>query len=206
MLELGRKQVLTVIKSVDFGVYLAESADADRKDQVLLPAKQVPAGAQAGDRVEVFIYKDSQDRLIATVHEPLCEVGGIALLKVKQVTKIGAFLDWGLEKDLLLPYHEQTRKVKAGEEVLVVKSNEIAIPVVGCEGNEDFIVINFKVPTGANKGTEPYDGYALAEDYVHNLAEKERKAEERKAEKARKIERDKEIRRKRAEIAEKGGK
>ncbi len=94
----------------------------------------------------------------------------------------------------------------AGEEVLVVKSNEIAIPVVGCEGNEDFIVINFKVPTGANKGTEPYDGYALAEDYVHNLAEKERKAEERKAEKARKIARDAELRRKRAEIAEKGGK
>ena len=94
----------------------------------------------------------------------------------------------------------------AGEEVLVVKSNEIAIPVVGCEGNEDFIVINFKVPTGANKGTEPYDGYALAEDYVHNLAEKERKAEERKAEKARKIARDEELRRKRAKIAEKGDK
>ena len=92
-----------------------------------------------------------------------------------------------------------------GDEVLIVKSNEIAIPVVGCEGNEDFIVINFKVPTGANKGTEPYDGYALAEDYVHNLAEKERKAEERKAEKARKIARDAELRRKRAEIAEKKG-
>ena len=93
-----------------------------------------------------------------------------------------------------------------GDEVLIVKSNEIAIPVVGCEGNEDFIVINFKVPTGANKGTEPYDGYALAEDYVHNLAEKERKAEERKAEKARKIARDAELRRTRAEIAEKGDK
>lgn len=93
---------------------------------------------------------------------------------------------------------------ESGEEVLIVKSNEIAIPVVGCEGNEDFIVINFKVPTGANKGTEPYDGYALAEDYIHNLTEKERKAEERKAEKARKIARDAELRRKRAEIAEKG--
>ena len=93
---------------------------------------------------------------------------------------------------------------EGGEEVLRVKSNEIAIPVVGCEGNEDFIVINFKVPTGANKGLEPYDGYAIAEDYVHNLAEKERKAEERKAEKERKRKRDEEIRRKRAEIAEKG--
>ena len=83
---------------------------------------------------------------------------------------------------------------EGGEEVLRVKSNEIAIPVVGCEGNEDFIVINFKVPTGANKGTEPYDGYAVAEDYVHNLAEKERKAKERKAEKERKRKRDEEIR------------
>ena len=87
-----------------------------------------------------------------------------------------------------------------GEEVLRVKSNEIAIPCVGCEGNEDFIVINFKVPTGANKGLEPYDGYALAEDYVHNLAEKEAKAKAKAEEKARKIERDKEIRRKREEI------
>jgi hypothetical protein len=89
---------------------------------------------------------------------------------------------------------------ESGEEVLRVKSNEIAIPVVGCEGNEDFIVINFKVPTGANKGTEPYDGYAIAEDYVHNLAEKERKAKERKAEKERKIKRDEEIRKRKAEI------
>lgn len=92
---------------------------------------------------------------------------------------------------------------EGGEEVLRVKSNEIAIPVVGCEGNEDFIVINFKVPTGANKGTEPYDGYAVAEDYVHNLAEKERKAKERKAEKERKIKRDEEIRKKKAEIHDK---
>jgi len=92
---------------------------------------------------------------------------------------------------------------EGGEEVLRVKSNEIAIPVVGCEGNEDFIVINFKVPTGANKGTEPYDGYAIAEDYIHNLAEKERKAKERKAEKERKIKRDEEIRKKKAEIHDK---
>ena len=90
-----------------------------------------------------------------------------------------------------------------GDEVLIVKSNELAIPVVGCEGNEDFLVITFKVPTGANKGLEPYDGYALAEDYVHNLAEKERKAEERKAEKERKIKRDEEIRKKKAEIHDK---
>ena len=92
---------------------------------------------------------------------------------------------------------------ESGEEVLIVKSNEIAIPCVGCEGNEDFMVITFKVPTGANKGTEPYDGYALAEDYVHNLAEKERKAKEKAEAKAKKMERDAEIRRKRSEIHDK---
>ena len=91
-----------------------------------------------------------------------------------------------------------------GEEVLRVKSNEIAIPVVGCEGNEDFIVLTFKVPTGANKGLEPYDGYELAQDYVHNLAEKERKAKEKANAKAKKIAKDAEIRAKRAEIANKG--
>ena len=88
-------------------------------------------------------------------------------------------------------------------EVLRVKSNELALPVVGCEGNEDFLVLTFKVPTGANKGLEPYDGYALAEDYVHNLAEKEAKAKAKAEEKARKIERDAEIRKRKAEIHDK---
>ena len=92
----------------------------------------------------------------------------------------------------------------AGEEVLVVKSNEIAIPVVGCEGNEDFIVITVKVPTGANKGTEPYDGYSMAEEYEMKLKEKERKAKENAEKKKRKMERDAEIRKKKKEIAEKG--
>lgn len=90
------------------------------------------------------------------------------------------------------------------EDVLRVKSNEIAFPVVGSEGNEDFIVITVKVPTGANKGTEPYDGYAMAEEYEMKLKEKERKAKENAEKKKRKIERDAEIRRKKKEIAEKG--
>jgi hypothetical protein len=91
-----------------------------------------------------------------------------------------------------------------GEDVLRVKSNEVAIPVVGCEGNEDFLVITLKVPTGANKGTEPYDGYAEAENYAHNLAEKERKAAEKAKEKAEKMKRDEELRKKKAEIHNKG--
>ena len=93
---------------------------------------------------------------------------------------------------------------KVDEEVLKVKSNEIAIPVVGCEGNEDWIVITVKVPTGANKGTEPYDGYSENESYELKLKEKERKKKEKEEQKKKKIERDKEIRRKKKEIAEKG--
>ena len=90
------------------------------------------------------------------------------------------------------------------DEVLRVKSNEIAIPVVGCEDNEDWIVITVKVPTGANKGTEPYDGYEMAEEYEMKLKEKELKAKEKEEKKKKKIERDKEIRKKKKEIAEKG--
>ena len=90
------------------------------------------------------------------------------------------------------------------EQVLRVKSNEIAIPVVGCEGNEDFIVITVKVPTGANKGTEPYDGYELAEDYEMKIAEKERKKIEAEKKTAEKIRKDKEIREKKKAISEKG--
>lgn len=91
-----------------------------------------------------------------------------------------------------------------GEEILRVKSNEIAIPVVGCEGNEDFLVITFKVPTGANKGADPYDGYSEAEDYEMKLKEKAEKAKALAEKKAKKVARDEEIRRKKKEIAEKG--
>ncbi len=119
MILLGKKQTLTVVKTVEFGIYLAEKPDAPAEERVLLPAKQVPAGIGEGDRIEVFIYKDSQDRMIATTNEPKFQLGQIALLKVKQVTKIGAFLDWGLEKDLLLPYHEQVIRVREGDECLV---------------------------------------------------------------------------------------
>lgn len=119
MLELGKKQTLRVIKQMDFGVYLAEEPTAKKEEQVLLPAKQVPQGAELGKPIEVFLYKDSSDRLIATTHQPLISLGQVALLKVKQTTRIGAFLDWGLEKDLLLPFHEQTRHVETGEDALV---------------------------------------------------------------------------------------
>ena len=91
------------------------------------------------------------------------------------------------------------------EEVMRVKSNEIAFPVVGCEDNEDWVVITVKVPTGANKGKEPYDGYSMADEYKMKTKEKERKAKEKEEKKKKKIERDEEIRKKKKEIAEKGG-
>ena len=118
-MKLGQKQELIVVKTVEFGVYLGEKKDAGEKDRVLLPIKQVPAGTKEGDPLSVFLYKDSQDRLIATTRQPKLCLGETGLLKVAQVGKIGAFLDWGLEKDLFLPYKEQTKKVHEGEEVLV---------------------------------------------------------------------------------------
>ncbi len=115
MLRLGEYQELKVIKKVDFGVYLAQEEGEER---VLLPKKELPGGVKIGDVQRVFLYKDSKDRLIATLREPRLTLGKIALLTVKEVGKIGAFLDWGLEKDLLLPFREQTKRVRAGEECL----------------------------------------------------------------------------------------
>ena len=130
MFQLGRKQELVVVKTVDFGVYLGEDQNAGMDERVLLPKKQVPENCNIGDKIEVFLYKDSKDRLIATVNIPKLMVGEVGFLKGSQVTKIGAFLDWGLEKDILLPYKEQTRKVREGEEVLAAlyidKSSRLA--------------------------------------------------------------------------------
>lgn len=118
MIKLGEKQVLEIVKTVEFGVYLATSKE-HQEDRVLLPIKQVPAGAKVGDTVEVFIYRDSQDRMIATTNEPKLTMGEVAELTVAEVGKFGAFLDWGLEKDLLLPFKQQKRRVRQGEKVLV---------------------------------------------------------------------------------------
>jgi len=111
---LGKKRRLMIVKEVEFGVYLG-----NKDDKVLLPKKQVPKDVEVGDPVEVFLYKDSSDRLIATTQEPKITLDELAVLKVADTGRIGAFLDWGLEKDLLLPFKEQTAKVKKGDQVLV---------------------------------------------------------------------------------------
>lgn len=116
-MKLGEKQKLTIVKKVDFGVYLAEPEKEERR--VLLPAKQVPENSGIGDELEVFLYKDSRDRMIATTNRPMLTLGETAVLKVLELGKIGAFLDWGLEKDLFLPFKEMTGKVKPGDQILV---------------------------------------------------------------------------------------
>ena len=110
MIRLGEKQMLSVLRTKDFGVYVGESEEA-----VLLPKKYVPEGIRVGDSMEVFVYRDSSDRLIATTETPMLTLGQVGLLRVKEVGKIGAFLDWGLEKDLFLPYKEQTIQVRPGK-------------------------------------------------------------------------------------------
>ena len=118
MYLLGEKQVLTVTRVGEIGCYLGDHYDSRAQD-VLLPAKWMPGGAQVGDKVEVFVYKDSEDRPIATTMEPAFTLGQTAVLRVVDTTKIGAFLDWGLEKDLLLPFHEQNGRLHEGDECLV---------------------------------------------------------------------------------------
>lgn len=118
MIKLGEVQTLTVVKTTDFGVYLNIEGNSET-EKVLLPKNQVPADCKLGDNIEVFIYKDSEDRIISTATIPPLSIGKVALLKVADVSAIGAFLDWGLLKDLLLPFKEQTERVHTGDEVLV---------------------------------------------------------------------------------------
>lgn len=119
MFRIGEKQTLIVEKKVPMGVFLKEKEQAEEA-HVLLPKSQVPCDVQTGDAIEVFLYKDSEDRLIATCKEPGLMLHQVGRLRVREVGRIGAFLDWGLDKDLLLPFHEQPRdqRVQAGQEVL----------------------------------------------------------------------------------------
>lgn len=129
MIMLGQMQTLSVCKSTGNGVYLESTADAAPsfstdtaaipENRVLLPRNQVPAETKHGDSIRVFVYRDSEDRAIATTTVPSLTLGETAVLTVKEASQIGAFLDWGLAKDLLLPFKEQTAKVKQGEQVLV---------------------------------------------------------------------------------------
>lgn len=128
MIEIGKTQKLLILRKTSVGLYLNETSNSDNND-VLLPQKQAPKQFEIGDSIEVFIYKDSEDRMIATTNKPDLQVGEFALLKVIETTKIGAFLYWGLEKDLFLPFSEQRKKVRKGDMVFVTlyvdKSNRL---------------------------------------------------------------------------------
>ncbi len=115
MAAIGTVNELEVIKEVDFGIYL----DGAQHGEILMPKRYVPQGCKVGDRIEAFIYLDSEDRLVATTERPIAMVGEFAKLKVIAVTRIGAFLDWGLPKDLLVPFREQQQKMEEGKSYLV---------------------------------------------------------------------------------------
>lgn len=118
MIELGKYNNLVVRNFTDFGLYLA-SEEANLDKTILLPKNEIPPNTVIGDTIKVFVYKDSEDRDIATTKEVPLEIGQIANLIVKDVTPIGAFVDWGLMKDLLVPFKEQTKKLNVGDSILI---------------------------------------------------------------------------------------
>jgi uncharacterized protein len=117
MIELGRKQILTVKREVSIGVYLG--TEGVEGEAILLPKSQIVKALKVGDKIEVFVYKDSEDRMVATMKSPKLQVGEIGMLQVADVSGIGAFLDWGLEKDLFLPFKEQLGKAKKDSWIMV---------------------------------------------------------------------------------------
>ncbi len=119
MIKLGEMQELEVAKKVDIGVYLKSEANEKPEDRILLPIKQVPENTNIGDKINVFVYRDSNDRLIATVKRPKIVMGEITYLKVAEMSRIGAFMNWGLEKDLFLPFKEQVGDIKLNGEYMV---------------------------------------------------------------------------------------
>ena len=115
MINIGKINHLQIVKSVDFGIYL----DGEEAGEILLPLRYVPAGCTPGDSLEVFIYRDSEDRLIATTETPYAMVDQCAYLKVVAINRIGAFLDWGLPKDLLVPFSEQRKPMQVDNSYVV---------------------------------------------------------------------------------------
>ncbi len=115
MIEIGKYNTLKIVKDLDFGVYL----DGGDGNEILLPARYVPKNVKPGDEVEVFIYHDNEGRLIATTVHPIAIVGEFKFMEVKSVNKMGAFLEWGLMKDLLVPFREQKMPMREGRWYLV---------------------------------------------------------------------------------------
>ena len=115
MIEIGKYANLEILKEVDFGVYL----DGGPFGEILLPKSNVSDSMEVGDEIKVFIYTDSEDRIIATTHTPHAITGEFAYLKAKDVSDFGAFLDWGIHKDLFVPFREQRSTMIVGNSYLV---------------------------------------------------------------------------------------
>ena len=141
MVEPGKFNKLKVNKIVDFGVYL----DGGEMGEILLPKRYVPEGIFGGDELDVFIYYDSEDRLIATTEKPLAEVGKFAFLECIAATKVGAFLDWGLTKDLLVPFREQREKLVKGKKYVVYVYNDFATKRIVASAKVDKFLDNLPV-------------------------------------------------------------
>ena len=148
MADVGRMNKMTVVREAEHGIYLS----GDRRSDILLPKAYVPEGCKIGDEIEVFIYRDSEDRIIATTQTPLAMVGDFALLKVVSATRVGAFLDWGLQKDLLVPFKEQRFRMKTGQAYVVyVYLDENTDRVVASSKLNKFLNLE---PAGYTEGEE----------------------------------------------------
>lgn len=146
MLHLGIKNTLRILRGTGVGMFLGD----DEGNDVLLPKKYVPEDAIVGDDIEVFIYRDSEDRIIATNLEPKIQLNQFACLQVKSVTAIGAFLDWGLEKDLFVPFREQNKKMEEGRwyAVYLYLDEETDRLVASCKVNRYFEKENIDLQIG----------------------------------------------------------
>ena len=149
MIEIGKNNVLRVLRHKSVGVFLGDNEGND----VLLPNKYVPENIEVDDEIDVFIYKDSEDRIVATTLEPKIKLNEFACLQVKEVNKFGAFLDWGLEKDLLLPFSEQNTRMQKDELIVVYlfldeKTGRLAASTKikkYCDNEKITVIVNEKV-------------------------------------------------------------
>lgn len=174
MIKLGEIQKLQVVRDSEIGVYLNNESELEN-ESVLLPKKQVPENLDIGDEIEVFVYRDSKDRMISTVNKPKLTIGEVGFLKVVEITKIGIFLDWGLEKDLFLPFSEQTRKVKNIDECLVGvyldKSNRLCatMDIYKYLKNESPFEVNDKVKGMIYALKKEIGAFVAVENRYHGL-------------------------------------
>jgi uncharacterized protein len=144
MAELGKYNTLTIAREVDFGVYL----DASEGIEILMPSRYLPSEYQIGDTVNVFVYRDSEDRLIATTETPFAQVGDFVFLEVVGVSAFGAFLNWGLLKDLFVPHKEQKAKMQLGGKYLVY---------IYIDEETDRITASAKIDRYVSKETPPFN-------------------------------------------------